>query len=102
MKTQGGKGMRGLLLGALVVATAFVATGNAWAQVCDGTVVSVGPFYVDVRNAPSVDERDTRIYEESNGIAALQRGGVGLISDDSSCAEFDSEGNQVPPDTLIF
>ena len=41
---------------------------------------------------------DLRVYEESNGIKGLQRGGVSDHHDDSACLE----DPEIEPDTLVY
>lgn len=90
-------------LGALAVAGAvLLPAGGASAQYysCQSTqTVEAGGVYIDIRGPA---DGSVWIYQESNGIAGLQKGGTSDLSDDSSCAEFDAAGNQIPPDTLIF
>jgi hypothetical protein len=87
-----------IVAAAIIAAAVPMSSPAAPPPECSGTVTEAGGFYVDVRDPA---ELSIWIYQESNGIAGLQRGGVSDISDDSSCAEFDSAGNQTPPDTLI-
>ena len=85
-----------LLCGALASAAVVLPVQSASAYSCSSlAIVPVGPsFYVDVRD----DLESFWIYEESNGIAGLQKGGSG----DEECAEYDAFGNWIPPDTVIF
>lgn len=53
----------------------------------------IGAYYLDVR-----DNGDPWIYEESNGIAGLQKDDDG----EGACAAFDEDGEQIPGDTVIF
>lgn len=73
---------------AVVVLMASMVAGSAQANTCDATVQEAAGFYVAV---DSPEQGSVWIYEETNGLAGLQR-------DDEVCAAADSN----PSDTVIF
>lgn len=77
---------------AMLVPASAAATSHSCTSI---QVIDVGVgYYVDVRDEPG----NLWIYEESNGIAGLQPGGLG----DEGCELYDQDGVPIPADTVIF
>jgi hypothetical protein len=89
--------IRHMIIAGAAIAALVPVAGHA---ACEGDATEAAGIYVDVRG--DVTDGDIWIYQESNGIDGLQRGGVGELSDDTECTTYDAEGNPIPPDTLIF
>lgn len=97
------KRLAALAMAALAPITVAMTPGHAAPSRCSGALVEAGGFYVVVESSDS-NPLDLWIYQESNGIPGLQRGGSSNISNysDEQCQQFDSDGQPLPPDTLVF
>lgn len=77
-----------------VVATALTFAASA-SDTCGGTVTAAGGFYVEYRN-----EGGIWIYQESNLVSGLQRGGKAMVGGSvDTCTE---HPGPYTPDKLIF
>lgn len=92
-----------IVLVSLVLAAALVPLSPATANPACGGGLGIftvpagaaGTFYVDHRNALTLS---VWVYQESNTIRGLQRGGTNAIGDTDPCKDV---GDWVP-DTLLF
>ena len=92
-----------MIVFAVVVALGGIGGATATSHSCTSLILQpVADHYLDVRDdnlAPNIG--NIWIYQETNGIEGLQKGGAG----DEGCEEYDESTDPptpIPPDTVIF
>lgn len=81
---------------AVASVAAPVTPAGATESPCDGTIIATpdGNFYIEDRGFP--DGWGLWVYQESNGVRGLQRGGTSMFEYSDPCNE------STNPDTLIY
>lgn len=86
--------MRATAVSIMALLATALTMGAEASHTCAGTVVQAGDFYVEYRDSDGV-----WIYQETNLVSGLQRGGKSLAGSVDDCRE---HPEPYTPDKLIF